>query len=102
MISRFIVRNRILSQVIRPISFWANIPQAPPDKILGLLIILMVHDTVSLYVKLGLTEAFKADKFEKKVNLGVGAYRDDKGQPFILPSVKEAESRIFSRNMDHE
>lgn len=27
---------------------------------------------------LGVTEAFKADKNPNKVNLGVGAYRDDK------------------------
>lgn len=26
---------------------------------------------------LGVTEAFKADKNPKKINLGVGAYRDD-------------------------
>lgn len=35
-----------------------------------------------------LTAAFKADKYEKKVNLGVGAYRDDNGKPWVLPSVK--------------
>jgi len=38
----------------------------------------------------------------KKINLGVGAYRTDKGQPFVLPSVKEAENRLMSRNLDHE
>ena len=35
-----------------------------------------------------LTAAFKADSFEKKVNLGVGAYRDNNGKPWVLPSVK--------------
>ena len=38
---------------------------------------------------LGVTEAFKRDTNPKKINLGVGAYRDDNGKPFILPSVTE-------------
>lgn len=37
-----------------------------------------------------------------KINLGVGAYRDDNGKPFVLPSVREAEKRILERNVDHE
>lgn len=36
---------------------------------------------------LGVTEAFKRDSNPKKINLGVGAYRDDNGKPYILPSV---------------
>jgi aspartate aminotransferase len=36
---------------------------------------------------LGVTEAFKQDTNPKKVNLGVGAYRDDNGKPYVLPSV---------------
>lgn len=36
-----------------------------------------------------LTAAFKADTFDKKVNLGVGAYRDDNGKPWVLPAVKK-------------
>jgi hypothetical protein len=42
------------------------------------------------------------DPAEKKINLGVGAYRDDNGKPFVLPSVREAEKRILERNVDHE
>jgi hypothetical protein len=37
----------------------------------------------------GVTEAFKADKDPKKINLGVGAYRDDHGKPYVLDSVKK-------------
>ncbi len=37
-----------------------------------------------------------------KVNLGVGAYRDDNGKPFVLFSVREAEKRILERGVDHE
>lgn len=36
---------------------------------------------------LGVTEAYKKDTNPKKINLGVGAYRDDNGKPFLLPSV---------------
>jgi len=43
---------------------------------------------------LGVTEAFKKDTNPKKINLGVGAYRDDNGKPYVLPSVKKV--RIFS------
>lgn len=38
---------------------------------------------------LGLTEAFKKDANPNKVNLGAGAYRDDNGKPFVLPSVRK-------------
>jgi aspartate/tyrosine/aromatic aminotransferase len=36
-----------------------------------------------------LTAAYKEDTFDKKINLGVGAYRDDNNKPWILPVVKE-------------
>ena len=38
---------------------------------------------------LGITEAFKKCDNPNKINLGVGAYRDDNGKPFVLPTVKE-------------
>ena len=38
---------------------------------------------------LGVTEAFKKDTSPKKMNLGVGAYRDDNGKPYVLPSVRQ-------------
>ena len=40
-------------------SWFANVEMGPPDAILGI------------------TEAYKRDTNPKKVNLGVGAYRDD-------------------------
>ncbi|KAH9277717.1 Aspartate aminotransferase, mitochondrial [Echinococcus granulosus] len=46
--------------------------------------------------------AFKRDTNPSKVNLGVGAYRDDNSKPWVLPSVREAEERILSRHLDHE
>lgn len=36
----------------------------------------------------GVTEAFKANKNPLKMNLGVGAYRDGEGKPYVLPSVR--------------
>lgn len=53
-------------------------------------------------VILGVTEAFKRDTNPKKINLGVGAYRDDNGKPFVLPSVLEAEKRLVEKNLDKE
>ncbi|MCJ1231605.1 aspartate transaminase aat1 [Toensbergia leucococca] len=51
---------------------------------------------------LGITEAFKADSFGEKINLGVGAYRDDNGKPYVLPSVKTAENKVVGSNLDKE
>lgn len=43
---------------------------------------------------LGVTEAFKKDTNPKKINLGVGAYRDDNGKPFVLPSVIKVSTNV--------
>ena len=45
---------------------------------------------------LSLTTGFKNDKSEHKVNLGVGAYRDEQGKPFIFPVVKKAQLAIVN------
>lgn len=68
----------------RASSWWSGVEMGPPDPILGV------------------TEAFKKDSNPKKINLGVGAYRDDNGKPFVLPCVKEAEKVIASSSLDHE
>lgn len=47
---------------------------------------------------LGITEKFLADKNPSKINLGVGAYRDDDGKPVVLPSVRAAEAQISGQN----
>ena len=52
-------------------SWWSQVELGPPDPILGV------------------TEAFKRDTNPNKINLGVGAYRDDEGKPYVLPSVKK-------------
>ncbi|XP_021962941.1 aspartate aminotransferase, mitochondrial [Folsomia candida] len=68
----------------RSSSWWAGVPMGPPDAILGV------------------TEAFKKDTNPKKINLGVGAYRDDQGKPYVLPTVKIAEERVIKKNLDKE
>lgn len=49
-----------------------------------------------------MTEAFKADKDPRKINLGVGAYRDENGKPYVLSSVKKAENFLHSTDPDKE
>lgn len=52
-------------------SWWGGVQMGPPDPILGV------------------SEAFKRDTSSKKMNLGVGAYRDDQGKPFVLSCVRK-------------
>eukprot|EP00930_Biecheleria_cincta_P023141 TRINITY_DN1674_c0_g1_i2.p1 TRINITY_DN1674_c0_g1~~TRINITY_DN1674_c0_g1_i2.p1 ORF type:complete len:399 (+),score=86.50 TRINITY_DN1674_c0_g1_i2:84-1280(+) len=59
-------------------TIFASVPLAPADPILGL------------------ATRFKNDPFEKKVNLGIGAYRTAEGKTWILPSVAEAERRVVA------
>lgn len=65
-------------------SVWSNVPMGPPDPILGV------------------TVAFQNDKNPKKINLGVGAYRDDNNKPYVLDCVKEARKRWLASNPNHE
>ncbi|XP_024947279.1 aspartate aminotransferase, mitochondrial isoform X2 [Cephus cinctus] len=65
-------------------SWWSHVEMGPPDAILGV------------------TEAFKKDQNPKKINLGVGAYRDDNGKPFVLPSVLKAEEKMKTKGLDKE
>jgi aspartate aminotransferase/aromatic-amino-acid transaminase len=55
---------------------WKEIEPAPADAILGL------------------TEAFKKDSNPRKVNLGVGVYKDDQGGTPILKCIKTAEKTL--------
>lgn len=48
-----------------------NVPQAPEDPLFGLM------------------AAYRKDTSEKKVDLGIGAYRDDNAKPWVLPVVKQ-------------
>lgn len=84
-------------------SFWSSMPLAPADKILGFKIVQNLKLILTfLYFTTGLNEKFKADQFPAKVNLGVGAYRDNFGRPYVLNSIKTAETRIINKSMDKE
>ncbi|KAM3578270.1 Aspartate aminotransferase, cytoplasmic, variant 2 [Umbelopsis sp. WA50703] len=72
-------------QPTQNVSFFQEIPQAAPDAIFNL------------------TAQYKADTDAKKINVGVGAYRDDSLKPYILPVVKKADAILFNdENLDHE
>ncbi|KAK4196991.1 putative aspartate aminotransferase mitochondrial precursor [Triangularia verruculosa] len=81
-VSRRAAFGRASFPVLRAASTWANVPQGPPD--------------------VCITEAFKADSFDKKINLGVGAYRDDAGKPYVLPSVRQAEEKVIASRLNKE
>lgn len=74
----------LLCRATRAGSTWAHVKGGPPDPILGV------------------TEAFKRDQDPRKINLGVGAYRDENGKPYVLPSVRKAEELILSQKGDKE
>eukprot|EP00199_Chlamydomonas_sp_CCMP681_P000501 CAMPEP_0119108176 /NCGR_PEP_ID=MMETSP1180-20130426/13508_1 /TAXON_ID=3052 ORGANISM="Chlamydomonas cf sp, Strain CCMP681" /NCGR_SAMPLE_ID=MMETSP1180 /ASSEMBLY_ACC=CAM_ASM_000741 /LENGTH=431 /DNA_ID=CAMNT_0007093765 /DNA_START=35 /DNA_END=1330 /DNA_ORIENTATION=+ len=61
-----------------------NVDMAPPDPILGV------------------SDAFKACTHANKLNLGVGAYRTEELQPYVLPVVKKAEQKIVASNQNKE
>ncbi|RKP11396.1 aspartate aminotransferase [Piptocephalis cylindrospora] len=58
-------------------SFFNNVPLAPPDPIFHL------------------TASYEKDTTPKRINLGVGAYRDDMGQPWVLPVVRKARQLLL-------
>ncbi|KAI9010367.1 aspartate aminotransferase [Phycomyces nitens] len=67
------------------VSVFSSVPVAPPDVIFHL------------------TAQYKADTDPKKVNVGVGAFRTDKLQPYVLPVVKKADTILFNdQSLDHE
>lgn len=54
--------------------FDANIvPQAPEDPLFGLM------------------AAYRKDPSDRKVDLGIGAYRDNNAKPWVLPVVKKVQ-----------
>jgi aspartate aminotransferase, mitochondrial len=50
----------------------------------------------------GLNGAFQEDPAPNKVIVGVGAYRDDHGKPYVLPSVRRAEEKLLAQRLDME
>lgn len=75
-------RLKTLSLHVQPVSgnLFSHVPMAPPDPILGTAI------------------AFKNDSSKDKVNLGIGAYRDSDGKPYVFKVVREVEEKIVKAN----
>ncbi|KAK3252020.1 L-asparaginase 1 [Cymbomonas tetramitiformis] len=65
-------------------SFMEGTEQAPPDPILGV------------------SDAFKASTSPDKLNLGVGAYRTEELQPYVLEVVKKAEAIMMEKAENKE
>jgi len=65
-------------------SYLAEIPMGAPDAILGI------------------AENFKSCTDPNKVNVCVGAYRDENGKPWILPSVREAEKVMMDSTTENK
>ncbi|TVY23673.1 Aspartate aminotransferase, cytoplasmic [Lachnellula hyalina] len=61
------------------------VPQAPEDPLFGLM------------------AAYRADTSDQKVDLGIGAYRDNNAKPWVLPVVKKADDILHSDpSLNHE
>jgi aspartate aminotransferase len=65
-------------------SLWDDVVMGPPDAILGI------------------AGAFRSCTDERKVNVCIGAYRDENGQPWVLPSVRQAEDKMIQANENKE
>jgi len=67
-----------------PEAAWNHGTAGPPDAILGI------------------AQAFRECTHPNKVNVCVGAYRDDQGQPWVLPVVKQAEQLLWQSTTDNK
>lgn len=57
---------------------FGHVKMAPPDPILGTAV------------------AYRNDPDSNKINLGIGAYRDDTGAPYVFQIVRKVEQEILS------
>lgn len=64
--------------------WWKDVPLGPPDIILGIF------------------EAFKVDTNPNKIDLSVGAYRDNHGKPYVLKSILKAEQNLVDTMQSKE
>jgi aspartate/tyrosine/aromatic aminotransferase len=51
---------------------------------------------------LGIFEDFKVDQNPNKIDLSVGAYRDEQGKPYVLKSVLKAEQNLVDKRISKE
>jgi aspartate aminotransferase len=64
-------------------SLFSKVPYVPPDAIFEL------------------TKLYNADPSPRKVNLGQGTYKDENGQPWILPAVAAAKEKVQDANHEY-
>ncbi|KAH7331345.1 hypothetical protein KP509_20G028300 [Ceratopteris richardii] len=76
-----VVTGNVVPSCRREFSWWSSVQPAPRDPILGV------------------TTAYLVDTHPSKINVGVGAYRNDEGKPVVLECVREAEKRIGGREL---
>lgn len=80
----FIYHNLIKTPISSSSSWWKDVPLGPPDVILGIY------------------EAQKVDPNPNKVDLTVGAYRDENGKPYVLKTILQAEQQIVDKRLCKE
>jgi len=76
--------RRAIAVAPRAESRLSGVEQAPADPILGV------------------SEAFKASENPNKLNLGVGAYRTEELQPYVLKVVTKAEEKMLAKGENKE
>ncbi|RAL03293.1 aromatic-amino-acid aminotransferase [Aspergillus ibericus CBS 121593] len=73
-----------VTQTEAPPSFFDSATYIPPDAIFAL------------------TAEYNTDTSPNKVNLGQGTYRDENGQPWVLPSVQKSREILLTQGLNHE
>jgi aspartate aminotransferase len=63
---------------------WSDVPLGPPDAILGI------------------AQSFRQCEDPRKVNVCIGAYRDETGKPYVLPTVRAAERKLWEEQESKE
>ncbi|KAL5343843.1 pyridoxal phosphate-dependent transferase [Aspergillus crustosus] len=77
--------SHIMGSSSAPVFSASVVPSAPEDPLFGL------------------AQAYRQDPSDKKVDLVIGAYRDDNAKPWVLPVVKKADDLIRNDpNLNHE
>ena len=71
-----LLRNH-LNSALTGVNVFENVKEAPADPVFGV------------------NDAFKKETNPKKVNLVVGAYRDDAGKPYLFRIVRKVEKEIY-------
>ena len=65
-------------------SLWKEVKLLPEDKIFGL------------------SKKFGEDTADKKISLIIGAYRDEKGKPYVFEVVKKVEKEMLAEGLNKE